>query len=208
MNTVSIAAPLLDGGETRTDSIDASDPPTIRSPSPKRHSNILGLGGSSKAMHSPAVTTTYPHLAHYIFNLLANIQLSPPHGAHPLSVSSSGESDGSDDEAEVDLRRLRIEGQDGQRTPQRKQNKSTGHAEVGTVDREALVRSIVQLLDNEQEEEVKDVLRPYMGDMGKVSMDLYTVAMLIKPRMRSSWTRFASIACIAAEVNITTLHKT
>ena len=37
------------------------------------------------------------------------------------------------------------------------------------VDRDSLVKQIVDLLDNEEEEQVKDLLKPYLGDMGKVS---------------------------------------
>lgn len=37
------------------------------------------------------------------------------------------------------------------------------------VDRDALVKQIVDLLDNEEEEQVKDLLKPFMGELGKVS---------------------------------------
>jgi hypothetical protein len=42
---------------------------------------------------------------------------------------------------------------------------------VGSADKERLVRQIVQLLDKEEEEQVKDVLRPYLGDLAKVSSE-------------------------------------
>ncbi len=127
----------------------------LSSPSPTRGStsSFLGLGFPSTSTPSQAssVLSAFPHLGHYIFNLLASYPTSPPRAAsqHPLSVSSSG----SDDELELE-----------QRTPQ-KRRESTQYG----IDREGLVRKIVELLDNEEEEEVKDLLRPHMGELGKVS---------------------------------------
>ena len=131
----------------------------LRSPSPPQTNNLLGLGLTPEFTPSrPAsVLTTYPHLGHYIFNLLQSIQASPPRAGsqHPLSVSSSG----SDDEGDAG-------GQDSeQRTPRK-----AGHTAGDNVDKEGLVRRIVVLLDNEQEEEVKDILKPHMGDLAKVSL--------------------------------------
>lgn len=37
------------------------------------------------------------------------------------------------------------------------------------VDKDSLVRRVVELLDEEMEEEVKEVLKPYMGELAKVS---------------------------------------
>lgn len=37
------------------------------------------------------------------------------------------------------------------------------------LDKDALVRRVVELLDEEMEEEVKEVLKPYMGELAKVS---------------------------------------
>lgn len=41
-----------------------------------------------------------------------------------------------------------------------------------TAEKEELVKKIVELLDNDQEEEIKGTLKPYMGELGKV-MILY-----------------------------------
>lgn len=157
--------------------------PELRSPSPKRPSasNILGLGlpvggadGSggggpaSSAAGMSSVITSYPHLAHYVFNLLATSVASPPRAApvHPLSVSSSGESDGSDEDAgPSDESEPGLEHQ----TPRKKVTAPAASAGVGHADRDRLVRQIVQLLDQEEEEQVKEVLRPYLGDLAKVS---------------------------------------
>ena len=140
-------------------SLDPGDdvPDTPLSPSPKNGttSNSLGLGlpPSLTSGQNPSVLTTYPHLGHYIFNLLASIQTSPPRGAvsqHPLSVSSSG----GDEDGEAE-----------QRTPQKKRD---GPGE-SSGDRGDLVRKVVVMLDNEEGEEVKDLLKPHMGELGKVS---------------------------------------
>jgi hypothetical protein len=138
------------------------DAPDIRSPSPKKHSNILGLG-IPPTPNNPSVLTTYPHLGHYIYNLLQSLNSSPPRNTlsgshHPLSVSSSGESDGERSEEEVELN-------GGSKQKSSKSAKPTS-SEGG--DKDELVRDIVGLLDNEEEEEVKERLKPYMGALAKV----------------------------------------
>jgi hypothetical protein len=119
----------------------------------------------------------YPHLGHYIFQLLASVQPSPPRAnQHPLSVSSSGESDGSDEDANENGAQATPNGSetahDGggggtvQATPLSKLSQGTTGKGF---DREAMVRRIVELLDNEEEEMVKDILRPHMGNLGQAS---------------------------------------
>ena len=129
-----------------------------------RRSNTLGLGlpAASTPTRPASVLVSYPHLGHYVLNLLASIQTSPtPGGAqHPLSVSSSG----SDDDSEFDDER----GESEQKTPQRKRKNGKNGVAKDDVDRETLVRKIVELLDNEEEEEVKELLKPHMGDLAKV----------------------------------------
>ncbi|KAK8843948.1 hypothetical protein IAR55_006740 [Kwoniella newhampshirensis] len=153
----------------------------VRSPSPREHNNTLGIGVSPSSGHttpfpSSSVLATYPHLAHYLFNLLQNVQFSPPRttsSQHPLSLSSSGESDGSDEDdlgatsaehGEADQTSEGVE----QKTPKKgRVARSSGGGGVTGIERDELVRNIVQLLDNEEEEEVKNVLKPHMGDLGK-----------------------------------------
>jgi hypothetical protein len=48
------------------------------------------------------------------------------------------------------------------------QNRKVSKPEV---DKDGLVKRVVELLDKEMEEEVKEVLKPYMGDLAKVSRD-------------------------------------
>jgi len=124
-----------------------------------------------------SVMTSYPHLAHYVFNLLATSLASPPRAtpAHPLSVSSSGESDGSDEEAAPSNEEG--PGQEHQ-TPRKKATAPAATPGVGSADKERLVRQIVQLLDKEEEEQVKDVLRPYLGDLAKVSSERRKICVL------------------------------
>lgn len=144
----------------------------IRSPSPKKANgqttNFLGLGLPPTTTAQPVVVE-FPHLAHYVFSLLATSQASPPRQApaHPLSVSSSGESDGSDEETPNGERTVELGGE--QQTP-RKDKGEHVNGSNGSVDKEGLVRRIVELLDNEEEEQVKEVLRPLMGDLAKVSI--------------------------------------
>lgn len=133
---------------------DSSGALSSPSPTPGTGANFLGLGFPSSTTPGPipSILTMYPHLGHYIVNLLASIQTSPPRptSQHPLSFSSSG----SHDELEVEQRTL--------------QKKRDGRSDVSGVDRDVLVRRIVEKVDNEEEEEVKDLLRPLMGDLGKV----------------------------------------
>lgn len=138
------------------------------SPSKRQTTNILGLGLPDLATPSKPMTilNTYPHLGHYIHTIIASAQVSPPRGPsgtgagtgtgtgaqqqHPLSVSSSGESDDEDS----DKGKEEVKKQDAR----------------NAVDRDALVKQIVDLLDNEEEEQVKDLLKPFMGELGKVSL--------------------------------------
>lgn len=156
---------------------------SVPTPPHSSHADSLGLGipPSLQQSSQPPVLAAYPHLAHYIFNLLASVTQSPPRAnqnphQHPLSVSSSGESDGSDED---DTQVLKPSTHDSasdppfptseddqpKDTPQR--NVSGGA--INASDREALVRRVIDLLDNEEEEAVKDLLKPHMGDLGKVS---------------------------------------
>lgn len=113
------------------------------------------------------------------------------HGQHPLSVSSSGESD---------------EEEDANRKPEDENTKRQDAKNA--MDRDTLVKKIVDLLDNEEEEEVKDLLKPYMGDLAKVSRlnvssmlrGLSKELVLKLPRTKSSWTKSAWTACIAEKV--------
>lgn len=125
-------------------------------------SNAEGGPGTGTTTTSTSVLSVYPHLSHYVFSLLSTNFNSPPKAAashHPLSVSSSGESD--DEDEGKDKENKDKPGQNGDS----KQAKANGEG----VDKEALVRRIVKMLDNEEEDEVKDLLKPYMGDLGKVS---------------------------------------
>ena len=71
-----------------------------------------------------------------------------------MSVSSSGESDDEDedddDQAKKDLKKKKEDAGD-------------------QGDRDFVVKRIVELLDNDEEEEIKELLKPYMGDLAKVS---------------------------------------
>lgn len=142
----------------------ANDGSDGKASSTKRQTtNVLGLGLPELATPSKPMTilSTYPHLGHYVHNLIATShstspprvpsggQQQQPH-QHPLSVSSSGESDDEDSD--------KPKGEDGKK-----------HDAKDAVDRDALVKKIVDLLDNEEEEQVKDLLKPYMGDLAKVS---------------------------------------
>lgn len=73
---------------------------------------------------------------------------------HPLSVSSSSD-DEERDVSEADL--------------EQKTARKNGNGPRDGLDRDGLVRRIVEMLDNEEEEGVKEVLKPRMGDLGKVS---------------------------------------
>jgi hypothetical protein len=156
------------------------------SPSKRQTTNILGLGLPDLATPSKPMTilSEYPHLAHYVYNLLASAHIgtSPPktQGAqHPLSVSSSGESDDEDG------------GSDG------KDQGEAGKKQEGVdqSEKDTVVKRIVELLDNEEEEEVKDVLKPYMGELAKVIHLTFCPngprSSLLTSRTRSLWTKCA-----------------
>lgn len=160
------------------------DPTTSRgsndgasSPSKRQTTNILGLGLPDLATPSKPMTiqNTYPHLGHYIHTIIASAQISPPRGGasgtqisslggsstalhqqHPLSVSSSGESDDEDSD---------------------KGTEETNKQEAkNAIDRDSLVKQIVDLLDNEEEEQVKELLKPFMGELGKVGFWNYVIS--------------------------------
>ena len=106
-----------------------------------------------------SVLSAYPHLGHYIFNLLANLpspSRAPSQTHHPLSVSSSSESD--DDEPAT--KTLDNE----HKTPQKAEGPSVG----STSEKEGLVRRVVELLDREDEDGVKMALQGVLGELGKV----------------------------------------
>ena len=147
-------------------------------------SNIPRAYSSSATL---SVLSTYPHLAHYIFNLLSSITPSPSRSAlgipahHPLSISSSG--DDSDEEDEDGLGDGGRKGSNGESpsdaegedhtdtmNDQKTPKKSTGDTNGFSPDREALVKQIVDHLDNDEEDEVKEALKVFMGDLGKVSL--------------------------------------
>ncbi|WVQ93047.1 hypothetical protein IAU59_000111 [Kwoniella sp. CBS 9459] len=192
-------------GMTTTSSSGSSTPVTfdnaaLRSPSPRKPVNFLGLGvpslpptlpSASPAPTPSLVLATYPHLAHYIFSLLQNVQFSPtkPGGQsassssstqHPLSMSSSGESDDEDENSpplsqsrdgstRSDMASSASETEDlpaGQQTPKKQKYLKT-EGGVSGVERDNLVKQIVDLLDNEEEEKVKEVLKPHMGELAK-----------------------------------------
>ncbi|WWC63844.1 uncharacterized protein I303_106449 [Kwoniella dejecticola CBS 10117] len=191
---------------------------TIRSPSPRKPSNInfLGLGVPAQPpiLPNPAATTstntpatqvsaptpsltvtTYPHLANYIFGLLQNVNISPTKhastssttGQHPLSVSSSGESDdespspplttptststssfANDNDNDDDGVTTTLQTPKKPKlTTSQSQSGRPESSGVSGVERDNLVKRIVELLDNEEEEKVKDVLKPFMGNLAK-----------------------------------------
>ncbi|KAL7421040.1 hypothetical protein Q5752_003924 [Cryptotrichosporon argae] len=162
----------------------ASTSPELRSPSPKKHGSLLGLGsvgapgaallaaaaaqgpGSSQAP-ARSVTETHPHVAHYVLSLLQTSHSSPPRH-HPLSVSSSGESD--DEER----------GEDG--------------AGLSAAEKEVLVRQVIEMLDNEQEEEVKELLKAHMGELGsdEILMDQVCLDCMHRHRDDASGVPFAT----------------
>lgn len=170
-----------------------SDPPTLESastvapmsPNTTPVKSGIGLGllhpsSSSSRIVTPtseSVLTTYPHLGHYIFTLLASIQTSPPRSSqHPLSVSSSSESDEERSPPESrDENDGSVKDEDGEpRVSSASAPVSRRVSKADPVDKDGLVRRVVELLDEEMEEEVKEVLKPHMGDLGKVScIDLH-----------------------------------
>ncbi|CAK9781819.1 hypothetical protein CC85DRAFT_281423 [Cutaneotrichosporon oleaginosum] len=129
-------------------------------------------------MPDASVLETNPHLAHYVFKLVqTNAALQPraqptAGGQHPLSVSSSGESDEEDDAANDDAHN------DAASADESKLSTSSGSGSSAIAngrppvvptreEREELVRKIITLLDNEEEEDIKDLLREPMGELGK-----------------------------------------
>lgn len=156
--------------ESATSSRTNSAPDTrSSSPSKRQTTNVLGLGLPDLATPAKPMTilSEYPHLGHYVYGLIANSHNSPPrtnglgtNGSglqHPLSVSSSGESD---DEDENDGDEVNGTGKGAKKEKQDAKDQ---------VDRDSVVKRIVELLDNEEEEEIKELLKPYMGDLAKVS---------------------------------------
>lgn len=135
------------------------------------HDGVLqggALGGGSAAPASTSVTgsepiralETYPHLGHYILNLLQSLQGSPQRttaAVHPLSVSSSGESDEEDAAPST--------GSGDQQGGAQKTARKTLSAD----EKDRLVHQVVDRLDNEDEDGVKELLKPYLGDMASVS---------------------------------------
>ncbi|WVR08911.1 hypothetical protein IAU60_005970 [Kwoniella sp. DSM 27419] len=148
-----------------------------------------GLPSKSPAPTPSLMVTTYPHLAHYLFSLLSKVPISPPRhvstastssssAQHPLSVSSSSESDDEDEDGQSSSREQAGGGlssdaeteasETGQQTPTRHRDVRAegGGGPPGAV-RDQLVKQIIELLDNEEEEKVKDLLKPHMGVLGK-----------------------------------------
>lgn len=164
---------------------------TIRAPSPRKHSALVTITDdfdtpSQAPTPTPQTTlTTHPHLAHYIHSLLNNVHFPPPRSAlsqHPLSVSSSGGSNDSDsdDEHRGNVSNVSQSGSEAASTSGAsgvtKSSQEGGLAKsddgssrkATTAEKEELVKKIVELLDNDQEEEIKGTLKPYMGELGKV----------------------------------------
>ncbi|ODN75768.1 hypothetical protein L202_05777 [Cryptococcus amylolentus CBS 6039] len=148
------------------------DPPTAPTPTPTATTNVL---------------SAHPHLGHYIFSLLNKAYFPPPRSAvgdgkpekekekHPLSHSSGGSDDGSDDGANASAD---MDNEDGdvsqseseaasQTSTATKSSEEGGSKKATSAEKEELVKRIVDLLDNEQEDELKVVLKPYMGELGK-----------------------------------------
>ncbi|WVO17660.1 hypothetical protein L204_105357 [Cryptococcus depauperatus] len=163
---------------------------TIRAPSPRKHASLFQITdpaeeGASTETPTPStaptptpttVLSSHPHLGHYIFSLLNNAHFPPPRstlGQHPLSVSSSGESDGEESDEDQDQGNVSQSGSEAASATSTASNATKASQDEGSgkrltlVEKEELVRKIVDLLDNEQEEEVKVTLRPYMGELGK-----------------------------------------
>ncbi|KIR63819.1 hypothetical protein I314_03225 [Cryptococcus bacillisporus CA1873] len=163
---------------------------TIRAPSPRKHSALVTVTDdfdtpSQAPTPTPQTTlTTHPHLAHYIHSLLNNVHFPPPRSAlsqHPLSVYSSGGSNDSDsdDEHHGNVSNVSQSGSEAASTSGAsgvtKSSQEGGLAKsddgssrkATTAEKEELVKKIVELLDNDQEEEIKGTLKPYMGELGK-----------------------------------------
>lgn len=113
---------------------------------------------------------SYPHLTHFIQSLVASTpvqHISPPNHLvqpqpqHPLSLSSSGESDSSNSNENSDNDEPKSKPTNG--TPSKRAPPAFTASQ-----RDDLVNQIVDLLDQEKEEHVKDVLAPFLGDLAKV----------------------------------------
>ncbi|TXT09125.1 hypothetical protein VHUM_02599 [Vanrija humicola] len=122
-----------------------------------------------------SVLETNPHLSHYVFKLVLSNQSAsraPSGTQHPLSVSSSGESDDDDDGGGEEPSDTASSADESDAAKPRN-NTSNGRPTPAVVpgpsreEREELVRKIIDLLDNDQEEDVKDLLRGAMGELGK-----------------------------------------
>lgn len=177
----------------------------------------------SETMGGMSVLETNPHLAHYIFKLIQSSSTLQPRaaqtagGQHPLSVSSSGESDEEDDadtpdHPHADGASLSSTDDDGKALSTSLGSSSSANglralpSGPSREEREELVRKIISLLDNEQEEDIKDLLREPMGELGKVcnaARRYYSHASQAdSPRTSFSWTRSALTACIVIEVGL------
>ncbi|ORY24204.1 hypothetical protein BCR39DRAFT_590677 [Naematelia encephala] len=168
----------IKSGELHFPSPSTSTSSSLRSPLLDTHSNSHISQDSTNMVHqsppgSTSVLATHPHLGHYIFNLLNSLQSSPPRpgNQHPLSVSSSGGSEGSDDEPSgLGTGEESETGEDNeQKTPKKKRIVSSGSHRSGVngMDKDDIVRKVVDLLDKEEEDAVKETLKPFMGDLGK-----------------------------------------
>lgn len=139
---------------------------------------------ASKLGGDQSVLETNPHLAHYVFKMLVTSVATTraASGQHPLSVSSSGESDSDEEDnhhgegGSEHLDPTSSADEDGRPRAPRSNTSSTGARTTGPTreEKEDIVRKIIDLLDNEQEEDIKDLLRGPMGDLGKVSADAHT----------------------------------
>jgi hypothetical protein len=153
----------------------------------------LGLqpGSTFGATHNDIITSSpFPHLAHYITTLLASVHQPSPPRQHPLSVSSSGESDEDTPPGGRSRDEEQTSNGNGHAGADTKSDSgvsavtststssTTGDRKVsGTekskdVDKAGLVRQIVELLDNEEEEKIKDVLKPLLGELANVRSPL------------------------------------
>ena len=171
---------------------------TGRAPRPPNLGLGLQAGGNALAAamvtpHKDLITSSpYPHLAHYVATLLQSVHQPSPPRQHPLSVSSSGESDedtppggrsrdenGKENEV-ADHANVDVKSDSGASamTSTSTSTSASGDTRVSGADRDrdkevdkaALVQTIVNLLDNEEEEKVKDILKPYLGELANVSL--------------------------------------
>ncbi|EIW67044.1 hypothetical protein TREMEDRAFT_45481 [Tremella mesenterica DSM 1558] len=154
-------------------------PPPSPSPSPSPASSTSGLKPTT------SVFTTYPHLSYYLHNLLLSLENSPPRkGAqHPLSVSSSGESDDETTHHPTQESSQGVENPNRSSMTLQTPRPNVTRA-VGNKEKEELVRRVVELLDNDQEEILKELLRPYLGTLGKDEVLLEQVCLDCMHRRR------------------------